>query len=67
MFVSQSRLPHLLSPRSYWCERAFEDERDMVMKKSWHVVATKTELSKAGDFITRDILGTPIQIRNFDG
>jgi choline monooxygenase len=67
MFVSQSRLPHLLSPSSYWCERAFEEERDTVLRKSWHVVSTKVELSKPGDFITRNLLGTLLQIRNFDG
>ena len=67
MFVSQSRLPHLLPPSSYWCDRASEDERDLVLKKSWHVVSTKAELANAGDFITRNILGIPVQIRNFEG
>jgi phenylpropionate dioxygenase-like ring-hydroxylating dioxygenase large terminal subunit len=67
MFVSQSRLPHLLPPSSYWCDTSHEVERDLVLRKSWHVVSTKAELSKAGDFITRNILGTPIQIRNFEG
>ncbi len=66
MFVSQSRLPHLLSPSAYWCDKAYEDERD-ILRKSWHVVTTTAELSKPGDFITRNVLGVPIQIRNFDG
>ena len=66
MFVSQSRFPHLLSPGAYWCHKAYENERD-VLRQSWHVVTTKAELSRAGDFITRNILGSQIQIRNFDG
>lgn len=66
MFVSQSRLPHLLSPSAYWCDRAYEQERD-ALRRSWHVVSNQSELSKPGDFITREILGTPIQVRNFDG
>ncbi len=66
MFVSQSRLPHLLSPNAYWSEHAFESE-SAVLRQSWHVVSTKAELSRTGDFITRDILGIPVQVRNFGG
>ena len=67
MFVSQSRLPHLLPPSAYWCDKSYEDERDLVLKKSWHVVSTTAELAATGDFITREILGCPVHIRNFDG
>jgi choline monooxygenase len=66
MFVSQSRLPHLLSPSAYWCDKNYEAECD-VLRKSWHVVACKPELSKPGDFLTQTVLGTPVQVRNFDG
>lgn len=66
MFVSQARLPHLLPPSAYWSDSNFEDERNL-LRSSWHLVCTKTELAKSGDFLTRDILGTPVQIRNFDG
>jgi choline monooxygenase len=66
MFVSHSRLPHLLSPSAYWCEKNYEQERDL-LSKSWHVVSCKSELANAGDFITRNILDIPVHIRNFDG
>ncbi|MDX1928961.1 MAG: SRPBCC family protein [Pirellulaceae bacterium] len=66
MFVSQSRLPHLLSPCAYWCDKSYDDECE-VLRRSWHVVSCKSELANAGDFLTRNVLGTPIQIRNFDG
>jgi phenylpropionate dioxygenase-like ring-hydroxylating dioxygenase large terminal subunit len=34
---------------------------------SWHLVGTADELSKSGDFLTCDLLGRPIQVRNFRG
>ncbi len=67
MFISPSRLSHLLAPRDYWSEEAHDVERERVLSKTWHVVATTSELKKPGDFVTRILLGTPIQIRNFDG
>ncbi|MEL6895754.1 MAG: Rieske (2Fe-2S) protein [Planctomycetota bacterium] len=34
---------------------------------SWQVVGTKEQLAKPGDFITKELVGTPIVVRNFDG
>ncbi len=67
MFVSTTRLPHLLSPDRYFAEDAYRDEVASVLKKSWHVVATTAELAKPGAFITINLFGTPLQVRNFDG
>ncbi len=67
MFVSQSRLTHLLHPSCYWSEAAYELERDHILRKTWHVIATTSDLARPGDFITRNLLGVPIQLRNFKG
>ncbi len=39
----------------------------VVLRRTWHVVGTTAELARPGDFITTDIAGVAIQVRNFDG
>ena len=38
-----------------------------VKRAGWHPLAVKSDLAKPGDFLTLDLLETPILIRNFDG
>ncbi len=66
MFVHTASLPHLLAPGDYTCPGRFKLELDL-LKKSWHVVASTTELEKPGSFVTADIAGVAVQVRNFDG
>lgn len=66
MYVSQAKLPHLLQPEDYTSESAHQ--RDLaLLRRSWHLVGTTAELGRDGDFLTVQIAGIPIQIRNFRG
>lgn len=67
MFVSDSKLPHLLSPVCYFDELWYQKECAKVIEPAWHVVATTPELSRSGDFVTAVVAGKSIQVRNFDG
>lgn len=66
MFVSESKLPHILCPGDYYKPEAFACEQEL-LRKTWHVVGTTPEFSKPGDFRTLLIAGEPIQVRNFNG
>ncbi|MFO0845684.1 MAG: aromatic ring-hydroxylating dioxygenase subunit alpha [Gemmataceae bacterium] len=67
MFVHQSQLEHLLSPRDFVEEAAHRRELDRLFLPGWHVVAVKAELPRPGAFQTRDLLGEPLLVRNVDG
>lgn len=66
MFVSPTSLPHLLAPSDYVSAARYAQELS-VMRRTWHVVGTTAELSKEGDFITTDLAGVAVQVRNFAG
>ena len=67
MFLSQTRLPHVLPPAAYFSQQQFQREQAEVLAAAWHAVGTIDELKRPGDFITRELFGHPVQVRNFDG
>jgi len=67
MFVHQEQLEHLLSPRDYHDAEVYQRERDALFLPGWHFLATKSELPQHGDFLTRDVLGEPLVVRNHQG
>src|SRR5580704_8589668 len=67
MYISDSRLPHVLPPSAYWSEDFSQAETAALFQKGWHLVGTTAELSRPGDFLTCVLFGIPIQVRNFDG
>ena len=67
MFVHQEQLEHLLSPRNYHDAGIAQRERESLFLSGWHFLATRSELPRPGDFLTRDVLGEPILVRNHDG
>lgn len=67
MFHARERLPHLLPPTAYGSEVQFSWEIKNVFNSSWHFVAVHAELSRPGDFVTLEICGVPIQVRNISG
>lgn len=67
MFLASGCLPHLLTPQDYWCPDNYRGEREAFLQSAWHLVGTKPELSRPGDFLTLEIMGVPIQVRNFKG
>ncbi len=67
MFVSDQRLPHLLKPEAYYSAEQYERESQTLCSDAWHFVGTTDELRKPGSFITGNLLGQAIQIRNESG
>ncbi|MFN3191800.1 MAG: aromatic ring-hydroxylating oxygenase subunit alpha [Aureliella sp.] len=66
MFESTKALPHLLPPQAYYDGDSFRRESE-ILGRAWHVVATRDDLARDGDFITLELLGRPVQVRNFGG
>lgn len=67
MFTNQTHLRHLLRPHHYTSEEQYRAELRHLFLPAWHPLATVGELSRPGDFLTFDLLDTPILLRNFDG
>ena len=67
MFTNQHHLRHLLRPEHYTSGEQYRLELRHLFKPAWHPVAAKAELACPGDFLTLDLLETPILVRNFDG
>lgn len=67
MFTHQHHLRHLLRPEHYTSETHHRAELRHLFHPAWHPLATAGELARPGDFLTFNLLETPILIRNFDG
>ena len=67
MYVTPSRLDPCLTPADYTSAQAYEAECASVLRPAWHVVGTVAELSRPGDFLTCELFGRAVQVRNFDG
>ncbi len=67
MFIHQHSLRHLLRPEHYCSQQHFQLELEKLFRPSWQFVAAKSELPKDGDFLTLDLFGRPILIRNSGG
>ncbi|MFL5327687.1 MAG: aromatic ring-hydroxylating oxygenase subunit alpha [Gemmataceae bacterium] len=67
MFVHQSQLRHLCTPEQYYSAASHRAETESIFLPAWHLVATTNELTKPGDFVSLELLGRPILIRNMDG
>jgi len=67
MFISSTRLPHVLPPFSYWAKAHYQRELEHLLLPAWHLVACTEELARPGDFVTLELFGRPVQVRNFDG
>jgi len=67
MFIHQHRLRHLLRPQHYFDRNHYLSELKELFRPSWQFAATRSELKNDGDFITIEIAGTPLILRNFSG
>ncbi|MBX9626109.1 MAG: Rieske 2Fe-2S domain-containing protein [Gemmataceae bacterium] len=67
MFIHQHHLRHLLRPEHYTSEAQYRAELRHLFLPAWHPVATTGDLARPGDFLTLDLLETPLLLRNFDG
>jgi choline monooxygenase len=67
MYVHQHQLEHLLEPRHYHDERHYRREIERIFRASWQLVGTTRDLARSGDYITTELFGTPLMVRNVDG
>jgi phenylpropionate dioxygenase-like ring-hydroxylating dioxygenase large terminal subunit len=67
VFLHDTRLPHLLAPACYHSAEFYARELAQVLFPAWHMVGSKHDVARPGDFITCELLGTPVQVRNCDG
>lgn len=67
MYCHQNSLQHLLRPEDYFQPEYYAREIGLLFRPAWHFICAKSELPKHGDFLTLDLLGTPLQIRNSGG
>ncbi|WP_439622592.1 aromatic ring-hydroxylating oxygenase subunit alpha [Gemmata sp.] len=67
MFTNQTHLQHLLRPDQYTSEEQYRAELRHLFQPAWHPLAVKSDLARPGDFLTFDLLETPILVRNFGG
>ena len=67
MFVHNARLEHLLRPADYVDPSQYQAEVERLFLPAWHLVASRSEVPRHGDFRTLELLGRPIQARNIDG
>jgi choline monooxygenase len=67
MFVNNTRLPHALRPEHYKSAEWHNSEIRCLFQPAWHPICAVDALAKAGDFLSFDLLETPILLRNFDG
>ena len=67
MYHSPTSLPPALSPQQYHLQEWHERECASVFGDSWHLIGTKSRLSKPGDYLTADVFGVSVVVRNFNG
>lgn len=67
MFTHQHHLRHLLRPEQYTSEQQHRAELRHLFQPAWHPLCAKAEIANPGDFLTFELLETPILLRNFDG
>jgi phenylpropionate dioxygenase-like ring-hydroxylating dioxygenase large terminal subunit len=67
MFIHKSQLRPLLRPDQNYSDEQYRAELRHLFLPVWHPIATTGDLARPGDFLTFDLLGHPILIRNFDG
>ncbi|MBI1346743.1 Rieske 2Fe-2S domain-containing protein [bacterium] len=60
MFVSQTHLPQLLDTSHYSDEGVHQRERETMFQSGWHCLAAWDQFPKEGDYITSNLLGTPL-------
>ena len=67
MFVHQNQLEFLLPTEAYSSESQFQIERERLFLPGWHPVGTRQDLPRSGDFLTCELFGEHVLVRNFGG
>ena len=67
MFVHKNQLEHLLQPPDYTSDERLAEELTTRFNPKWQIIGCHEQLDSPGKFLTAEVLGKPILIRNFDG
>ena len=67
MYQQPRCLPHLLPSSAYGSDSFYNEECRNVLRTAWHFVGIEHDLSEHGCFLTVDLFGHSIQVRNFKG
>ncbi len=67
MFLSRGAHPHLLTPTDYTSAESFAREREEVFRPGWHCIGTAASLARPGDYVSTEVAGVPVVVRNMDG
>jgi choline monooxygenase len=67
VFTHQSQLRHLLQPHHYHDDGWYKTELERLFRPAWHLVATRHDLARPGDYITAQPWGQPVLVRNMNG
>jgi choline monooxygenase len=67
VWVHSSRLPHVLEPAAYHDPDRYRLEIERLFAPAWHCIGTLDDIPRAGDFVTLDLHGTPLLVRNDGG
>jgi phenylpropionate dioxygenase-like ring-hydroxylating dioxygenase large terminal subunit len=67
LFVNESQLEHVLMPSDYFAPEQYAAEIEHLFRGCWFVAGCKSELKHPGDFLTLELLGQPLIVRNFAG
>lgn len=67
MYLTPVSLQPPLAPIDFVSAEAWKRERRAVFASSWQLVASASQLQRPGSFITVELLGVPVVIRNFGG
>ncbi len=67
MFIHQNQLEYLLQPHHYTDPDFLQTEIERLFLPGWHLVGSKADLRRDGDFFTREILGQPLIVRRDQG
>lgn len=67
MYHAQTSMEPPLPPQAYCAEEVWERERRAVFASAWHLVGTASSLQRPGQYLTLELLGVPLLVRNFDG
>lgn len=67
MFQSGGRLPYVLPKAAYFDPGHYAREIERLFSSGWSFVATQSDLARHGDFVTLDLFGHPVLVRNHEG
>jgi choline monooxygenase len=67
VWTSTTRLPHVLPPSAYADPAHHARELAAIFEPGWHLVGTVQDIPRPDDFVTLDLLGRPLLVRNHDG